>query len=149
MTKESLAQMLDGREYPFRLTAEETRLAELSNLVVIFGASDDLCEFEGAIIDEMGAPGQFLIADGKLLPELDDEDVDALSKHGALAAVNKQRRNATVVGAEWCPDGDGKSPSWRIRTAAPYAKFRIMEDGEVFCEAIVIDLMEAANVPER
>lgn len=51
MTKEKIAAMLDGRQYG-EITDAETALAKENDLVVIFGASDDLCEFRGAIYDE-------------------------------------------------------------------------------------------------
>ena len=50
MTKEELAKMIDGSEYPFTLWPEHE--AAKHGLIVVYGASDDLMEFEGAIRDE-------------------------------------------------------------------------------------------------
>ena len=52
MAKEQLAAKLNGRQYGNEITREEEQTAKENNLVVIFGASDDLCEMRGAIDDE-------------------------------------------------------------------------------------------------
>lgn len=137
MTKEQLAAQLDGREYSFELTREEAKQAKADSLVVIYGASDDLAEFAGAIDEELGAPGEFLIFEGKLLPEMTDEDEEVLRKHGVFDMAYTRRDKGTWVKVEM-DDEDG----WEVTTNAPHAKFNIMEEGQVFCEAIVIDLKE-------
>lgn len=55
MTPNEFAILINGREYGFTLTKEEEKLAEENNLVVVYGASDDLMEFRGAINDELEA----------------------------------------------------------------------------------------------
>ena len=137
MTKQELAAQLDGREYPFELTPEEKKQAKADSLVVICGASDDLAEFAGAIDDELGAPDEFLIYEGILLPEVTADDEEALQKHCVLDVVNKRRNEATWVEVKM-DDEDG----WEVTSKAPHAKFNIMEDGQVVCKAIVIDLKE-------
>src|SRR3990167_5676412 len=91
MTKEELAEKLHGREYPFNLTKDEIAEAKTAGLVIIYGASDDLLEFEGAIYDEVGAHdgGEAFIANGKLLSSQSDleEDEDVLKKYGVLEHV--------------------------------------------------------------
>jgi len=47
------AEMLNGREIGEEITLEETKIAKENNLVVVFGASDDLMEFKGAINEEI------------------------------------------------------------------------------------------------
>lgn len=143
MTKEQLAALMDGREYTNEITKEEERLAEESGLVVIFGASDDLCELRGAIDDEVGCyeGGSLWILDGDLLPTLEEEEEDALKKHGALEAVMARRSKATKVEALWDEDGY----LWWIRTDAPHVAFDIWEDDQKFCRGIVIDLKELAK----
>ena len=54
MNPEDLAKELNGLEYPFRPTKEIIKKATENNLVIVFGASDDLMEFIGAITDEVG-----------------------------------------------------------------------------------------------
>ena len=55
MTKEELAALINGRKYRHELTDKEEKAAKDARLVVVFGASDDLMEFRGAINDECGA----------------------------------------------------------------------------------------------
>lgn len=136
MTKETLAQQLDGREYPFDLTKEETRLCELSRLVVVAGASDDLMEFYGFIRDERGAPGGAYIAAATGLLEDHNADDCECEFCGYKALISRAR----TVTATWCPTPD---ISWVIDSDIPHAKFTIMEDGERFCEGIVFNIDDA------
>lgn len=55
MTKEQLAELLNGNEYRDEMTKEQEQAAKQNNLLVLFGASDDLLEMRGAIRDEVGA----------------------------------------------------------------------------------------------
>ena len=54
MTKEELAALINGREYRDEVTPEIIQNAKENNLVIVFGASDDLMELRGAIDDEIG-----------------------------------------------------------------------------------------------
>lgn len=54
MTAKEMAELLNGREYGNEITSDEEKLAKESGLVVVFGYSDDNCEFRGAIDDEVG-----------------------------------------------------------------------------------------------
>jgi hypothetical protein len=49
INKEKLADILDGREYGEEMTHEELELSKANGLVIVFGCSDDLMEFKGAI----------------------------------------------------------------------------------------------------
>lgn len=138
MTPEELAAKLDGREIGEEITPEESEEARAAGLLVLYGASDDLLEAEGAFRDEVGAFGcdDYLIdAEGFIpwaRPEGTDEEVEHYFARKKLATVK--------VRAEWCPrDVDG-DPSWVISTPAPCATFRIMEDGQLFCVGIVLVL---------
>lgn len=137
--RETFAASLNGREYPFDLTREEEASAKALGLIVIFGASDDLMEFRGVFTEEAGAgrgsrPVPF-DRDG-FLPrweEVKDDEEDAeryfRRKVGIKASIQ----------ALWCPEG-GDGPSWAYKTDLPHATFNVMEDGEVYCRGIVIDL---------
>jgi hypothetical protein len=142
MTKEELAALLNGREYTKEITESEERLAKGSGLVVIFGASDDLCELRGAINDEVGAwkGTDFLISrDGALLPNIDDSDEEILKKYGVMQTVFDQRKKAIQISAQWCKETEY---SWTIVTEEPHATFEIVEGDEKFCRGIVLDLKE-------
>jgi hypothetical protein len=140
MTKEQLAATLNGRHIDNEITRAEELMAKQDGLVVIFGASDDLCELRGAINDESGAymGATLLISRGKLLPPLETEAIDVLREHGVYEDVQATREKATKIEAVWGEDGY----SWTYRTTAPHATFDITEDGEKYCRGIVIDLKE-------
>ncbi|MFN7782251.1 MAG: hypothetical protein ACK5PG_05915 [Lysobacterales bacterium] len=134
MTKESLAAILDGREYPMRTTTQEEADAKAAGLVVVFGASDDLIEFRGAIFDEGGCynGGDFQIDAKGLLPDFEDcEDEESAADYFA------RKPKARNIKAIW-DRGDGVS--WSYETNIPHATFRVMEDGDVYCVGIVFEI---------
>ena len=55
MTKEQFAEMLNGSEYRNEISRDQAKIAKDHNLLVCFGASDDLLEMRGIINDELGA----------------------------------------------------------------------------------------------
>ncbi len=52
-----LANFLDGTEYPLYIAKETTDRAGELGIVIVYGGSDDLMEFEGAWYGELGAYG--------------------------------------------------------------------------------------------
>lgn len=131
MKIEEVAIKLNNREYLSEITKSEEVEARESGLVVIFGASDDLLEFRGAIDDEVGAYNGtevYLTPDGLLSNECEDEDCPYFEK---IREATKDK-----VTAIWDKDGY----SWVIESNLPYATFDIMEDGEKYCRGIVIEL---------
>lgn len=112
MTKEQLAARLNDRQYDDEITREEEQLAKENGLVVIFGASDDLCEMCGAIDDEFDC--------------YEGGDIECEEYPGKLRAV-------------WCPESGG---SWGYETDLSHAKFNIYEDDMLYCVGIVVDLKE-------
>lgn len=106
----------------------------------MFGASDDLVEFRGAIDDELGAcegTEALISKDGKFLPHDIEDHEEWLEEHGLLADF-KARFPNKVVATRSGVDG----PSWRITTDIPHATFMIMEDGEEYCQGIVFNLSD-------
>ncbi|WP_295978768.1 hypothetical protein [uncultured Variovorax sp.] len=137
ITKESLAALLDGREYGNEITSIEEAEAKAAGLLVIFGASDDLTELRGALNDEAGAyNGATHRIDAKgFVPDwdsLDHDDEDACADYFA------RKGGGFEVDAKWSEGGY----SWVIETAAPHAAFDILEDGEKYCRGVVIDLAD-------
>lgn len=67
---------LNGRQYGSEMTKDEEREAKNANLVVVFGASDDLMEFRGAVNDEWGVwmSGEALFNRNGLVINKCDED---------------------------------------------------------------------------
>jgi hypothetical protein len=133
VTKEELAGRLDGREYRAEITDHEEKLAKEAGLVVLFGASDDLAEFVGAIEDEEGAYDggsgtELYLVDGKVFKEPDCQcEWAEAAKVGALSRGQK-------ILARYGQEG------WTYETEIPHATFNVMEDGELYCRGIVFAL---------
>jgi hypothetical protein len=125
-----LAARLNGREYRKEITKDEEREAAKVGLVVLFGASDDLAEFRGAIENEAGVydGGTLLLLDGDVFEE---PDCDC---RWADAAKEEALKHARRIEAVWCGEGDY---SWTYKTEIPHATFDVMEDGEKYCRGIV------------
>lgn len=113
MTKEELAEMISGEQYDQQPTRNICQLAKENNLLIVYGASDDLCEFAGAINNE------FDCFDGG---EIESEDLPA------------------VIEAVWSEEEN--EPSWSYKTELPHAEFKIYDDDTLYCIGIVIDLNE-------
>jgi len=100
-------------------------------LVIAYGCSDDLLEFEGAVWDEFGAyEGRtFLIENGRPVPV--DENCDNMKK-------------ATEITAVWHDEG---FPCWTIETAIPHETFNLYEEGKLFSVGIVFDIADTMDKP--
>lgn len=138
MTKEQLAERLNGREYGSEISDEEAREARAAGLIVVFGASDDLTEFRGAIDDEAGAydGADHILVDGKVFTEPDCEC------EWAKAASTAAKERGRKIEALWCAE---EGYSWTFKTDIPHASFDVMEDGETYCRGIVFAIREARS----
>ena len=143
MTKEELAAKLNGREYPFEMNVGEITEAKNAGLVILYGASDDLLEFAGAIYDEIGAYSGTTVrvtTDGKIIETIELRcDSDDRKRCEFYAAWLKQQKIFSVT-ADWGPKE--LECSWLITATVPGAAFDIMEDGELYCRGLVIDMNE-------
>lgn len=125
MTKEQLAELLNGREYRNEITKEESIMAKDNGLVVVFGASEDLLEFRGAMYEEYGYEAVFT-KDGEIFEDCEDHCV-----HSQLA-----RENANKIEGEYTAEG------WKLSTEIPHAKFLIKEDEIVYGEGLVFEMKD-------
>ena len=141
MTKEQLAAQLTGAEYPLRISAEIAEQAKAAGLVVVYGASDDLMEFEGAIYDEIGAyeGATAYIVDGKLWQGNGCDHHETGCVH-AQAAEQAAKARGRKIEALWVVDGY----SWVYKTDIPHATFEITEDGQPYCRGFVFDLKDCS-----
>jgi hypothetical protein len=135
MIAKEFAAKLSGRGYPFRLTPDEVGVAKVHGLVVCYGSSDDLLEFEGLINDEVGAYNgierRIDVDAGELMVDMDHEDY--CQKCYDMA-------NKIAVRAEWCPVSV-EGASWLITSDCENsAPFDIVEDGAIFCRGIVLGI---------
>lgn len=130
MNKEQLAEQLNGNEYGSEHTKEQALLAKKNGLVIVYGQSDDLIEFEGAVYDEVGMyeGGEITINSGVAPEFTEDGDItDSLN----------------LIRADWAPD---ETLSWRLTANFPFAKFVVNEDGEPYCEGFVFDIKDLNRV---
>jgi hypothetical protein len=123
-TAKSLAEKLSGCEYREELSKEDELSAERSNLVVVFGASDDLIELRGAINDEAGLKVH-LNKKGILCNRCDEDD---------CPYFKAEKTSAQEINRGWCEG------TWQITTEIPHERFKVMEDGEEFGNGIVFSL---------
>lgn len=128
-TKEELATLLNNREYRHEVPDDLGRIAAENKLVIVFGASDDLCEFRGAINDEVdiGMGTIPIEKDGVLRNECDERNCPYFAK------LIKRASRIEAVWGEACID-------WTYKTDIPHTTFDIYEDGEVYCRGIVFSL---------
>ena len=135
MTKEEFAAILDGREYPFDLTAEEKQQAKAAGFVVVYGASDDLMEFDGAFREEIGAyNGAIARIDGKGLLPLWNGGV----KEEEAEEILRRKPNAREIKAIWCDCGY----SWLYETDIPHVTFEVLDEGDKYCRGMVFNLAD-------
>lgn len=124
ITAKELAEKLNGRgiDESFDDVVQE---AKENGLVIVYGASDDLMEFEGAIYDE---------------GDCYDGGEVWFNKNGVVDAPATTADKC--IEAVWC-DGmnrDGLPATWTYKTDIPCERFDIWEDGEVYCVGLVFSI---------
>ena len=136
LTIQEVAKRMDGRGYCNELLRGEPLEFREAGIVVVYGRSDDLCEFDGAVSDEAGCNnGATIYLSRAGLPNQEE----FTEEFGWNGWARFQDRAANIE-AVWCETVDG--PSWTYKTAIPHETFRIMEDGEVYCVGIVFLLSD-------
>ena len=138
MNAKELAVKLDGMQYPVRIPKELAAEAKSAGLVIVYGASDDLMEFDGAIHDEMGAyegATAYLDSAGLLENDCDNDE---------CPHFEKMKERAAKIEALWASEGDY---SWTFKTEIAHETFEIVEDGEPYCRGIVFALADVEVQP--
>lgn len=141
MNKEKFAAMLNGRECRYEITKDEAAQAKAAGLVVVYGASDDLMEFAGALYDEVGVyGGGMALVDAKDVldrDQIEDDDDEAIAEFVARS------KTAQSIEALWNDSvSDASVPAWTYMTDIPHATFDVMDDGELYCRGIVFALAD-------
>lgn len=132
MNSHELAGTLNGCEYGKETGPAENQIAKENGLVIVFGASDDLMEFRGAVNDEIGVyeGGEALFTKtGLLINECENED---------CPHFKRLMKTATPIEAKW----DTGGYSWVYETIIPHASFEVLENGEKYCRGIVFALSD-------
>lgn len=153
-TIEDLAKLLDRNEYRDELINQiginVIELCKQKGWIVVYGASDDLLEIDGALSDELGAWGGCVAKfykKGEFYPEYDEEDIYHKATEDSFFAIDDKelgrikfaKEDALIIESVWEPSE--KDVSWEINCkGAPHVSFNVMEDDEVYCEALVIDI---------
>lgn len=125
------AKSISGKEYGFpQFTAEEIETAKENGFVIVYGASDDLMEFEGAIRDEGGC-----FDGGKVY-----------FNRNEVCQDSEKKNYPNWIEALWCNDRirdeNGALITWAYRTEIPHEMFMIYEKGEPFCRGIVFSIAD-------
>lgn len=146
MTKEELAAVLNGREYGNEMTKVDIVDAFDSGLVVVFGYSDDNCEFEGFICDEVGCwkggeIGIFWYNDNWFVNRCEKNYIDDMEDPGAENAIKEAVKNGNVITAVRC---NGEF-AWSYKTTIPHATFNIMESGVPLCQGLVFNINDISK----
>jgi hypothetical protein len=137
MTVQELAMKLDGSEYPFRVTPAVRGIAVAEGLLIVYGASDDLIEFEGAWSDEAGVNdgGTVTIDRIGIIPDFGEVEHEVSECEKWIA----RGKSAAKIEALWCAE---EGYTWTYKTDIPHADFLIMEEGESYCRGMVIALSD-------
>jgi len=130
-THKEIAEMLNGREYRNEITDEIKQLAKDNGIVIVYGSSDDLMEFDGAIYDEADCFDGGTI----YLNEAGVFDVDCDCEHPM-----KAKNDCKTIEAVWCDKDNGYI--WSYKTEIPHSTFEILEDGEKYCLGICFNISD-------
>lgn len=129
ITKEDLAKILNNRQYREEINNKEEMLAKENNLVVVFGASDDLIEFRGAFYEEFGAyTGADFYFNKEMTLVYDENEIDFFK-------VLKYKL-PNHIRADWSFD----DYSWFISANFPCSYFDVLEDDEKYCRGLIFSL---------
>lgn len=130
--RDEIAASITGCQYRSEVSKELHAKALAAGVVIVYGASDDLMEFDGAISDEIGAydgTTAYLTSSGLLENECDDDE---------CPHFERLKEKAATIEAVWGKDGY----SWQYKTAIPHVTFDVMEDGDTYCKGIVFNLAD-------
>jgi len=129
LSVKELAAKLDGRKYLHEMNDEERQQAIESGLVVLYGRSDDLAVFDGAICDETGACECGLIS--AIYLTHNKVFVNECSNPRCPYCEREMAKCSRII-VRMSADG-----FWFYTTDIPHATFRIFEDGVLYCIGIV------------
>lgn len=136
MKAKQLAEKLNNIQYPVRIDDDLRKQAKENGLVIVYGASDDLMELEGAIRDEFGCyeGGTALVDEKGLLPSFENLDSEE-----ELEEYFYRKKNVLTIKSMWCKE-DGYS--WTYRTDIPHETFDVLDEAEEYCRGIVFSLSD-------
>ena len=134
MNIQEVADKLNGVRYGEEgkiLTREFCKELKKEGIVVVYGYSDDLVEFAGAIDDEFGPYDHYFNSKGLIRNECDDDRCPYFEK------ILKDAKY--YVKCNWC---ETPEYAWTYDTNIPHATFDVMEDEDKYCRGIVFKLSD-------
>lgn len=140
VSAKDIALQLTGTEYG-EISGDIIHDATLNGLVIVYGASDDLMEFRGAIYDELDVYGggvAYLNSKGLIKNKCDNIE---------CPYFHEQQKGAIKIEAIWAGNN---TVSWTYKTSysLPHETFEMFDEGELYCIGIVFalkDVMEATT----
>lgn len=139
MNKKDVADLLHGREYSLSIEPDLKEELKRSGLYVVYGASDDLIEFDGAICEEAYMQSDdgttVLIDKDGPIPSRDDMEE---AEDDELQAWLDRKKGAKKIIAKWGNNDIGAD--FTYETDLPHETFDIMEDGEIYCRGMVLSI---------
>ena len=141
MNLKELAKKLNGRQRHSEVTGGEGKEFNLDGVVALYGSSDDLMEFDGAIFDEVPCYEggiAYLDEDGIIKNDCEDPKCPYFLEKSLTAKTIK---------AVWC---SGEEYLWTYETEIPHETFDILEGDEKYCRGIAffIDDLKTPEVPK-
>lgn len=138
MNAKSLAALLQDKrlQYPVRIPEAYLAGAKADGLVIVFGASDDLMEFRGAIHDEISCYEgglAYLTEHGLLANDCDNDD---------CPHFEKLKRMAATIEAVWEAEDQKSEWAWTYKTKIPHATFEVHDHIDEYCLGIVFSLSD-------
>lgn len=129
MDIKEFAKLIDGRENGYEIfSKQEIEIAQENGFIIVYGYSDDLMEFEGAMRDEGACYGGGNVYFSK--HEVCQSDDDISEYKNCIKAIWYGREK----------DENGKQIGWTYETGMPHETFMIYEDGEPYCKGIVFSI---------
>lgn len=132
---DKIVEMLNYREYLDEVTPEIRKMAKENNIVIVYGRSDDLMIFDGAIQDEAGCyegGAAFINSNGLF----SSEENCICSACEDCKYIQEERNKCKIIWAKWCVS----NVAWTYLIDIPHKTFKILEDGEIYCRGIVFSL---------
>lgn len=134
MNIQDVADRLNGIQYGDEgriLAREYVKQLKSHGIVVVYGYSDDVVEFCGAVNDELGAYDHYFNSKGLVRNECDCDKCPYFEK--------MMKEVKYYVNPVWC-----KTPgyAWTYDTNIPHVTFDVMEDEEKYCLGIVFKLSD-------
>ena len=130
MNEKEIVAILDGIEYGVDLSAAAVLDAKRNGIVIVFGASDDLMEFRGAMEGEVVCyEGGIAHIDknGLVQNECNNKDYPPLQE-----TIQHTKSIRAIL--------DSEGYSWVYKTDIPHETFDILEEGQKYCRGIVFSM---------